>query len=243
VHLVDTVRIDKEKATLLTEGVKSTRDTLFFLTPPDEEERKTARDTKVNAAKRAANGNLSPAKNKTVGGKVLRNKTRSAAQEEVIQSVVAKMAEHQKELHGRLQEEGLAKYSEEDEGNSGKEGKGWKKFQSYKGEGALPQEVESLRVRFLMPRSQRKLYFTITVFGCRYMSIARLKPSFCPFTASPCRSISTPSRMQVRTTRVILHICGLTSKLLVNWRARRRIRWGSHFASSFNPAMFTAFLS
>jgi hypothetical protein len=30
----------------------------------------------------------------------------------------------------------------------GKEGKGWKKFQSYKGDGALPSEVDKLRVGF-----------------------------------------------------------------------------------------------
>jgi hypothetical protein len=31
---------------------------------------------------------------------------------------------------------------------AGKEGKGWKKFLSYKGEGALPSEVDNLRVCF-----------------------------------------------------------------------------------------------
>jgi nucleosome binding factor SPN SPT16 subunit len=144
------VKIDKDKAILLTEGVKSTRDTLFFLTLQDEDDRKQARDAKASASKCATNGNPSPTKSKTVGGKVLRNKTRSAAQEEVITSVVAKMAEHQKELHARLQDEGLSKYSEEAGGTGGKEGKGGKKFLSYKGEGALRQEAESLRVRPLM---------------------------------------------------------------------------------------------
>jgi nucleosome binding factor SPN SPT16 subunit len=147
VHLVDTVKIDEDKAVLLTEGVKLTRDTLFFLTP--SEDSRPAKDLKPASAKRAANGNISPTKNKTVGGKVLRNKTRSAAQDELLQSVAAKMAEHQRELHTRLQEEGKAKYSEEGGGSEGKEGKDWKKFQSYKGEGGLPKEVESLRVRVL----------------------------------------------------------------------------------------------
>ena len=86
-------------------------------------------------------------KNKTAGGKVLRNKTRSAAQEEAIQSISAKIGDHQKELHHQLQEQGLAKYSEEGDGANGKEGKAWKKFQSYKGEAGLPKEVEGLRVR------------------------------------------------------------------------------------------------
>jgi nucleosome binding factor SPN SPT16 subunit len=86
-------------------------------------------------------------KNKTAGGKVLRNKTRSAAQEEAMQSTGAKISEHQKELHYQLQEQGLARYSEEGDGANGKEGKSWKRFQSYKGEVGLPKEVELLRVR------------------------------------------------------------------------------------------------
>ena len=42
------------------------------------------------------------------------------------------------------------RYSEEAGGTGGKEGKGGKKFLSYKGEGVLRQEAESLRVRPLM---------------------------------------------------------------------------------------------
>jgi hypothetical protein len=58
------VKIDKDKAVLLTEGVKSTRDTLFFLTPPDDGERKQSKDAKASASKRAANGVPSPVKSK-----------------------------------------------------------------------------------------------------------------------------------------------------------------------------------
>jgi nucleosome binding factor SPN SPT16 subunit len=60
---------------------------------------------------------------------------------------MAKMAGHQKTLHAVLQSEGLAKYSEEGGTGGGKEGKGWKRFQSYKGEASLPPDVEKLRVR------------------------------------------------------------------------------------------------
>ena len=78
---------------------------------------------------------------------MLRNKTRSAAQEEAMQSTGAKIAEHQRELHHQLQEQGVARFSEEGDGANGKEGKSWKKFQSYKGEAGLPKEIEGLRVR------------------------------------------------------------------------------------------------
>ncbi len=138
----DSVKVGQDKGICITEGVKSAKDTLFYLTRDDSEEEKVRQKppTKVNA-------NGSPMKNKTAGGKVLRNKTRSAAQEEAMQSTGAKIAEHQQELHSQLQEQGLARYSEEGDGANGKEGKSWKKFQSYKGEVGLPKEVETLRVR------------------------------------------------------------------------------------------------
>ena len=103
-------------------------------------------------AKKGANGNPSPLKNKTAGGKVLRNKTRNAGHEEAVQSVAAKIGEHQRELHAQLHKNGLAKYSEGGSGSGGKEGQGWKKFQSYKGELGLPKEVENLRVSIIFRR-------------------------------------------------------------------------------------------
>ncbi len=138
----DSVKIGQDKGICITEGVKSAKDTLFYLTRDDSEEEKVRQKPPTKT-----NGNASPVKNKTAGGKVLRNKTRSAAQEEAMQSTSAKIAEHQKELHNQLQEQGLTTYSEEGGGTNGKEGKAWKKFQSYKGEAGLPKEIETLRVR------------------------------------------------------------------------------------------------
>ncbi|KAG8217204.1 FACT complex subunit SPT16 [Butyriboletus roseoflavus] len=142
-HLVDTVRVGPDKATFLTDGVKSSKETLFFLNI-DEEDEKPSKTTKAPPTKPIVNG--SPVKNKTVGGKVLRNKTRSAAQEEVLQTTATKIKEHQSDLLASLQTVGLSKYSEEGGGLGEKEGKGWKRFLSYKGEGALPKEAETLRI-------------------------------------------------------------------------------------------------
>ncbi|ESK83469.1 fact complex subunit spt16 [Moniliophthora roreri MCA 2997] len=141
-HLVDTIKVDSDKSSLLTEGTKSTKDCLFFLTPDSEEDEKPQKSDRKPLTQPRANG--TPAK-KTAGTKVLRNNRRAAA-DEVHQTAAARLAEHQKELHEKLQSEGLAKFSEEGSGTSGKEGKGWKKFQSYKGEGALPPDVEKLRI-------------------------------------------------------------------------------------------------
>ncbi|TFY82810.1 hypothetical protein EWM64_g1199 [Hericium alpestre] len=142
-QVVDTVKIGYDKAVSITEGIKSAKDVMFYLNSP---ETKVLRAAEKPFKKVAANGNGSPMKSKIAGGKVLRNKTRSAAQVEVAQSTAARIAEHQKELHDQLQAEGLARYAEENGGTGGKEGKSWKRFQSYKGEAGLPREAESLRI-------------------------------------------------------------------------------------------------
>ncbi|KAF9792417.1 FACT complex subunit SPT16 [Thelephora terrestris] len=140
-QLNDTVIVNsKRPATCLTDGLKKPKHVMFFSDDGSEVE-----DTKASA-KKGANGNPSPLKNKTAGGKVLRNKTRNAGHEEAAQSIAAKIGEHQRELHAQLHKNGLAKYSEGGSGAGGKEGQGWKKFQSYKGEPGLPKEVESLRI-------------------------------------------------------------------------------------------------
>jgi nucleosome binding factor SPN SPT16 subunit len=148
-QLNDTVKIAEDKAIPLTVKFKSAKEVLFFLSAEEEQEPQKAKAGKKAPTKPLANGNPSPTKNKTAGGKVLRNKTRSSAQEEVIQTAWARIAEHQRELHAALQQAGLAKHSEDGGGLTGKEGKGWKRFQSYKGEGALPKETEAQKVHAL----------------------------------------------------------------------------------------------
>jgi nucleosome binding factor SPN SPT16 subunit len=134
--------VESNKSSLLTEGTRSSKDTLFFLTPESEEEKPKKSERQPPVLPRS---NGSPPK-KTVGGKVLRNQSRRAVQDEVHMTAAARLAEHQRELREKLQTDGLQKYSEDGGGTGGKEGKGWKKFQSYKGEGALPPEVDKLRV-------------------------------------------------------------------------------------------------
>ncbi|KAJ7168138.1 FACT complex subunit SPT16 [Mycena crocata] len=138
-QLVDTIKVESGKSILLTDGTRSIEDTMFFLTPENAEEKPRKKPPVIPRK------NGSPPK-KTVAGKVLRNQTRRT-QDEVHQTAAARLAEHQRELHDKLQTQGLEKFSEEGEGKEGKEGKGWKKFQSYKGEGGLPGgDVEKLRI-------------------------------------------------------------------------------------------------
>ena len=143
--MVDTVKIDNEKGICLTDAVKHSKDVLFFLNsdePPKESASKPSKKPPV----KSLNGMGSPAKHKVAGDKVLRNKTRSAAQEDVIVTTAARIAEHQKELHNARQHDGLARFSQGGDGSRVNEGKGWKRFQSYKGEAGLPKEIENLRV-------------------------------------------------------------------------------------------------
>ncbi|KAI5124316.1 hypothetical protein M0805_008924 [Coniferiporia weirii] len=145
--LIDTVKIDHERGICLTDCIKQSKDVLFFLnSQSDEEDEKTKAKSSKKPPIKPLNGHGSPAKNKVAGGKVLRNKTRSAAQEDVVMTTAARIAEHQRELHASRQREGLVKYSEEGQGTGNKEGKGWKRFQSYKGEAGLPKEVENMRI-------------------------------------------------------------------------------------------------
>lgn len=159
---------------------------MFFLNQENGDSKQVPAKKAPNAK---ANGNASPVKNKMAGGKVLRNKTRSAAQEELVQSTVAKITEHQRELHTRLQSGGLAKYSEGGGGGGRNEGKGWKRFQSYKGEVALPKEAEGLRVS---PARSDAIARDWMWEPHRSTSTRRRRRLFCLSTALRCRSISTP---------------------------------------------------
>lgn len=209
-HLVDTVRVGPDKATFLTDGVKSSKETLFFLNTAEDEDEKPSKATKAPPTKPVVNG--SPVKNKTVAGKVLRNKTRSAAQEEVLQTTAARIKEHQADLHAGLQAAGLSKYSEEGGGSGEKEGKGWKRFLSYKGEGALPKEAETLRVSARtchVPNAHVEMMQ-------RYSLIAKLKRSSSLCRGSQSLSISTLSKMSAKTMRVIIRTSASISRRLVN---------------------------
>lgn len=143
-HLIDTVKVNKDKAVCLTEGTKSAKDVFFYLTQ-DADEVKSKPDKK-RAAAGASNGRTSPVNGRAVGSKILRNKTRSAAQQDVAMSVAARIADHQRQLHVQLQDEGLKRFAGGGKGSGANEAKGWKRFQSYKGEGGLPKEAELLRI-------------------------------------------------------------------------------------------------
>ncbi|KAJ7798914.1 FACT complex subunit-domain-containing protein [Mycena olivaceomarginata] len=117
-QLVDTIKIKSDKSVLLTDGACSVKDT-----------EKQLKKKKQPPSRRAP------------------TRTTRHTQDEVHQTAATKLAEHQRELHDALQAAGLERYSEEGGGQGRQGGQGWKKFQSYRGEGGLPGEVEKLRVQ------------------------------------------------------------------------------------------------
>ncbi|EJT98503.1 SPT16-domain-containing protein [Dacryopinax primogenitus] len=87
----------------------------------------------------------SPVKGATSGKKAFRGKTRGEGRD-VDESVAKKIEVHQRELFQQLHERGLEKFQAVGD-KDGKDGKqSFKRYASYKGELALPKEVEDLRI-------------------------------------------------------------------------------------------------
>ncbi|KAH7107755.1 FACT complex subunit SPT16 [Auriculariales sp. MPI-PUGE-AT-0066] len=142
-QVIDTVRITRDKALLLTEGSKTSRDVFFYLNTDEDTKKSTKPKEKTKSS--AANGAASPDR-KTAGSKVLRNKTRGAAQQDTTASVATRITDHQRQLHSQLQDEGMKKYAGGVGTAKGHGEKGWKRFASYKGEAGLPREAEQLKI-------------------------------------------------------------------------------------------------
>ena len=211
--LVDTVKVDHERGICLSDCIKSPKDVLFFLnSQSDEDDKEKAKQKK---APPKANGHASPTKHKVVGGKILRNKTRNAGVEEAFNAIV----EHQKELHAQRQRDGIARYSEAGAGANTKEGKTWKRFQSYKGEAGLPKEAERNRVSGFIDLGVSLRAHAVP----RSMSTEKMPASSVLSTALLCHSISIQSRMLARMTKETSPFFGSTSKVPGSLRERRKI--------------------
>ncbi|KIO31093.1 hypothetical protein M407DRAFT_19971 [Tulasnella calospora MUT 4182] len=149
--LTDTVKVGEEKGVCLTEGIKTFKDVLFSFNDDEPAPKgKSKENGEAKPAKSKANG-ASPKKGELksvqAGSKVLRAKTRQQFMDpEASTSLSARITTHQKELHSQRQEEGIARFAGEDDRTGREDGKIFKRFQSYKGEAALPKEVESLRI-------------------------------------------------------------------------------------------------
>jgi nucleosome binding factor SPN SPT16 subunit len=138
IHIADTVKVGQERGVCLTDVAKESKDCLFFF----------QQDEPVPKAKSTPKASPKKPPPKVVAGKVLRTATRSGGGAEVSQTTRTKIYPHQVELHAKRQAEGLARFESGGGAEAGGHGKEWKRFISYKGEAALPSEVNEPKVRF-----------------------------------------------------------------------------------------------
>ena len=155
---------------------------------------------------------MAPAESKVVGGKALRQKTRGAQSQQDAQTTQAKIVAHQKELHAKRQADGLARYEAGGGAGAGQEGKGWKRFVSYKGEAGLPEEVKDARVRVFIWANHSSMFIPLI----RYMSTSVVSALFYPSKVSLCRSTSIPLRTPTRTKKGSTPICVSISRPLAS---------------------------
>jgi nucleosome binding factor SPN SPT16 subunit len=139
-HIADTVKVGQERGVCLTDVARESKDCLFFIDQEEDEPKQKQKPKPPKASPQKT------ANNKVAGNKVLRTQTRSAGGAEVMQTTRTKIYPHQKELHAKRQAEGLARFENGAGGAAGGEEKTWKRFISYKGEAALPPEVNEPKV-------------------------------------------------------------------------------------------------
>ncbi|KAL7754343.1 FACT complex subunit spt16 [Sorochytrium milnesiophthora] len=131
--LSDTVRIDAERATVLSsDSSKDANDVCFYF----EEEA----DEPVQAKKEVKKEPARPSNNVTI----VKSKTR--AKEQVDQSSELARRSHQKELARLRHEEGLARFSNEDGSSKQDNRPVFRKFESYKKDVNLPREMSANKI-------------------------------------------------------------------------------------------------
>ncbi|ORX99261.1 SPT16-domain-containing protein [Basidiobolus meristosporus CBS 931.73] len=134
--LIDTVRVTNSSPTILTECSASLNDVSYFFKDDAEEEEAEEVVKKERAAE--------PAPQQPKNSAILKSKFRS--QEQTEESAEQKRKDHQKELAGQIQAEGLARFAEGKEENADDKKAVFKKYESYKRETLLPKEVKELRI-------------------------------------------------------------------------------------------------
>jgi nucleosome binding factor SPN SPT16 subunit len=132
--LVDTVLVTNDAPVVLTDSQKELKHISFFIKDEESEEEKPApkRSEKRGEAKSTS--------------VFTRDRTRGQGKD-VDDSDEVRRREHQKELHVQKQEEGLARFKDQGDGDAnGTNGPQIKKFESYKRPNQLPSSVDELKV-------------------------------------------------------------------------------------------------
>ncbi|KAG0139194.1 hypothetical protein CROQUDRAFT_513460 [Cronartium quercuum f. sp. fusiforme G11] len=149
-QLIDTISVGKSSSSILADGLKELKEVAFFFN-----------DKPKNSSKSKASGSRATGKNKDVsptkkngsprksGAAIVTTSRKGRLRndgKEIDNEATAKRKIHQKELSERRQEEGLAKFAEDDGTGRGSVVKQWKRFESFQRERDLPNSVSNLRI-------------------------------------------------------------------------------------------------
>jgi len=133
--LMDTIRVTRSEPVVFTKDTSTDLDSIEFYFKDEEEEVKPKQEKKKSAASAIVTSNIKS--NRTRGA----NRVDTQKEEEE-----ARRREHQKELAGKKQREGLEKYSEATGALNGEDEKKFKKFESYKRDSQLPARIKDMIV-------------------------------------------------------------------------------------------------
>lgn len=133
--LTDTIRVTTSEPVVFTADSPTSADANSFFFKDDEEAeptpKKERKDPKVGAV---ATKNITS------------TRLRSERTAQVDEDADSKRKEHQKELAGKKQKEGLARFAEATGDKNGAEVKKFKKFESYKRDNQFPLKIKNLEV-------------------------------------------------------------------------------------------------
>lgn len=119
----------------------------------------------------------------------------------VTENTAQKIAQHQNELHAGRQKAGLEKYGDQDgEGSQGEERRVFQKYESYKREAQMPNELSDLRVG---------IYSTCTNMPDDFRSLLMpgTRLSSCRYTVRQLPFISTQSKTSQKRKKEITQPC------------------------------------
>ncbi|KAI8460997.1 FACT complex subunit-domain-containing protein [Phakopsora pachyrhizi] len=144
-QVIDTVVVQKSSSSILADGLKDVAQIAFFM---NEKPKSSSKSKKPGSRDedRPSKKSQSPRKS---GAAVLTTSRKGRLRndgKEVDTETTAKRKIHQKELSERRQEEGLAKYAEDDGTGKGTEVKQWKRYESFQRERDFPSAVASLKI-------------------------------------------------------------------------------------------------
>lgn len=149
--LIDTVLVTKEAPLVLTDSPTNRSVVAFYFEDEEEEKKPVKKEKKPQSV-------------------ILKSKLRGEARDRDEDSETKRKL-HQKDLHAKLQKQGVEKYADENKSAGNKDTAVFKRFESYKREGQLPTNTRDLRIivdsknqTIILPINGRPVPFHISAY-------------------------------------------------------------------------------